>query len=60
MPAADVRKFLDEKPDAVGLGASGTPIGSPGMDFGEDRNAFNVFLTGQGGTTEVFSTYPGN
>lgn len=60
VPAADIRKLLDESPDAVGLAVPGMPIGSPGMDFGDDREAFDVFLILQDGTTEVFSTYPGN
>ena len=40
--------------------AQGMPIGSPGMDFGDDRKAVDVFLIGRDGTTEVFSSYPGN
>lgn len=60
VPAADIRRLLDERPDAVGLAVPGMPIGSPGMDFGDDREAFDVFLIGRDGTTEVFSSYPGN
>ena len=60
VPAADIRKLLDERPDAVGLAVPGMPIGSPGMDFGDDRAAFDVFLIGRDGATEVFNSYPGN
>jgi hypothetical protein len=60
LPAADIRRLLDERPDAVGLAVPGMPIGSSGMDFGDDREAFDVFLIGRDGAIEVFSSYPGN
>lgn len=60
VPAADIRRLLEERPDAVGLAVPGMPLGSLGMDFGEDRDAYNVLLIGEGGGQEVFSSYPGN
>ena len=60
VPAADIRKLLDERPDAVGLAVPGMPLGSPGMDFGDSREAFEVFLIRRDGTTEIFNSYPGN
>lgn len=60
VPAADIRKLLDERPDAVGLAVPGMPLGSPGMDFGDSREAFEVFLIQRDGTTEIFNSYPGN
>lgn len=60
VPAADIRKLLDEGPDAVGLAVPGMPLGSPGMDFGDSREAFEVFLIQRDGTTEIFNSYPGN
>jgi len=60
VPAADIRRLLDERPDAVGLAVPGMPLGSPGMDFGDARKAFDVFLIGPDGTTEIYSSYPGN
>lgn len=60
VPAADIRRLLDERPDAVGLAVPGMPLGSPGMDFGDSREAFDVFLIGPDGTTEIYSSYPGN
>lgn len=60
VPAADIERLLDERPDAIGLAVPGMPIGSPGMDFGEDREAYDVFLVKLDGTIEVFSSYPSN
>lgn len=57
VPAADIRRLLEERPDAVGLAVPGMPVGSPGMDFGDDGEAFDVFLVRKDGTTEVFSSY---
>lgn len=31
VPAADIRRLLEERPDAVGLAVPGMPYGSPGM-----------------------------
>ena len=36
----------------------GMPIGSPGMDFGDDAEAYDVFLVKSDGSTEIFSSYP--
>jgi len=38
----------------------GMPIGSPGMDFSDDREAFDVLLIRQDGSTETFASYPGS
>jgi hypothetical protein len=32
VPAADIRRLLKERPDAIGLAVPGMPLGSPGMD----------------------------
>jgi hypothetical protein len=34
VPAADIRRLLDEAPDVVGLTVPGMPHGSPGMETG--------------------------
>ena len=38
VPAADVKRLLAAKPQAVGLAVPGMPVGSPGMEYG-DRKA---------------------
>lgn len=60
VPADDVRRLLSERPDAVGLAVPGMPLGSPGMDQSRLREAYDVFLINNDGSTEVFSSYPGN
>lgn len=57
VPAADIRRLLQERPDAVGLAVPGMPYGSPGMGDEASREAYEVFLIGRDGTTSVFATY---
>ncbi|WP_027245664.1 DUF411 domain-containing protein [Leisingera daeponensis] len=60
VPAADIRRLLAERPDAVGLAVPGMPLGSPGMDQGSWREAYDVFLINNDGSTEVYANYTGN
>ena len=57
VPAEDVARLLQEKPDAVGLTVPGMPLGSPGMDFGPDKEAYEVLLVKKDGTTEIFAKH---
>ncbi len=40
VPAADIRKLLRERPKARGIAVPGMPIGSPGMEQGDRRDAY--------------------
>ena len=60
VPAGDIRRLLSERPDAVGLAVPGMPLGFPGMDQSRWREAYDVFLINNDGTTEVFASYPGD
>ncbi len=60
VPSDDIRRLLSEKPDAVGLAVPGMPLGSPGMDQSRWREAYDVFLINNDGSTEVFSSYSGD
>ena len=57
VPAADIRRLLSERPDAIGLAVPDMPYGSPGMGPEEDREAYDVFLIRHDGSTEVFTSY---
>lgn len=57
VPIADIRRLLDERPDAVGLAVPGMPYGSPGMGPESEREAYDVFLILRNGSTEVFTSY---
>ena len=57
VPAADIRRLLVERPDAIGLAVPGMPYGSPGMGPEDEREAYEVFLIRRDGSTEVFTKY---
>ena len=57
VPVADIRRLLDERPEAVGLAVPGMPYGSPGMGPEDAREAYDVFLIHRDGTTGVFASY---
>jgi hypothetical protein len=59
IPAADVQRFLKERPKGIGLAVPGMPIGSPGME-GASTEAYSVLLLDSAGRTSVFKTYPGS
>jgi hypothetical protein len=56
VPAGDVRRLLGEKPDAIGLAVPGMPIGSPGMERGDEREPYAVIAFGARGRS-VFATH---
>jgi hypothetical protein len=58
VPATDIRRLLDERPDAVGLAVPGMPYGSPGMGPETERQAYDVILIGKDGAAEIFNRYP--
>ncbi|MES2631853.1 MAG: DUF411 domain-containing protein [Pseudomonadota bacterium] len=57
VPAADVKRLLSLKPAAAGLSVPGMPVGSPGMEVGSRKDAFDVLLVDKAGRTRVFSSY---
>ncbi len=57
VPVADIRRLLEEQPNAVGLAVPGMPYGSPGMGPEDRREAYDVFLILKDGSTEVFKSY---
>lgn len=60
VPASDIRRLLKERPDAVGLAVPEMPIGSPGMEVGTERDAFDVLLLFHDGSSKVFTSYRAN
>ena len=59
VPAAEILRLKQERPDAIGIAVEGMPPGSPGMDIaGFENDPYEVVLFKEGGEIEVFSTYP--
>ncbi len=57
VPVADIRRLLNERPDAVGLAVPGMPYGSPGMGPEDEREAYDVYVIRRDGTTDIYSRY---
>jgi len=57
VPAKIIQRFLDEQPDyAVGLAVPGMPMGSPGMEIGDQFQPYEVLLIKADGSAEVYAT----
>ncbi len=59
VPAADIKRLLSERPAGRGLAVPGMPLGSPGMEVGDRRDAYDVLLFRDGGDSAVFSHHSG-
>ena len=60
VPAREIRRLLEERPDAIGLSVPAMPRGSPGMDgpeYGGVKDPYDVLLIGRDGEASVFQSY---
>ena len=58
VPAAEIYRLLEEKPDILGLAVPGMPMGSPGMEVGSNRvDPFDVVAFDESGPLKVFASY---
>ena len=59
VPATEIERLLQERPDIVGLAVPGMPLGSPGMDVtGSEAQPYDVLTFDADGNTELFASYP--
>lgn len=59
VPAADVLKLL-ERVDLIGAAVPGMPMGSPGMEYGDRVDPYQVIGLDKQRQDVVLSDYPGN
>ncbi len=60
VPAREILRLLDERPDAIGLSVPAMPRGSPGMDgpaYGNVQDPYDVLLIDRDGEASVFQSY---
>lgn len=55
VPAADIRRLLKEKPQALGLAVPSMVTGSPGMEG--PKRAYDTLLVARDGSTSVFASH---
>lgn len=57
VPAADIRRLLADRPDAIGLTVPGMPYGAPGMGPEIEREAYSVLIIRRDGVTDTYARY---
>lgn len=57
VPASDIHRLLKEKPAVAGIAAPGMPMGSPGMDQGGAKEAYDVVSFTKDGKMTVFAKH---
>lgn len=57
VPAADIKRLLQEKPKVAGIAVAGMPIGSPGMEIGDRKDKYDVVAFTRDGITSVFAKH---
>lgn len=50
---------LDKRPQLLGIAVPGMPMGSPGMEYGDRQDAYQVIGVTAAGEREVVAEYPG-
>lgn len=57
VPAREIKRLLQEKPNARGLAVPGMPVGSPGMEMGNRKDYYEVLLVDKQGNTHTYARY---
>lgn len=57
VPADDIRKLLEERPEVAGLAVPGMPVGSPGMEYGDQVDPYDVLTFDAEGATTVWASH---
>jgi hypothetical protein len=57
VPAEDIQRMLKEKPAIAGIAVAGMPMGSPGMEQGGSKQAFDTMAFTKEGKKTVFARH---
>ena len=57
IPAASIKKFLNDPAGQIGLAVPDMPTGSPGMESGNHKEKFKVYSFNGGGQSKFFEQY---
>ncbi|CAA9890889.1 conserved hypothetical protein [Candidatus Methylobacter favarea] len=60
VPAQDIVALLKAKPEVVGLAVPGMPAGTPGMEMGGKKEAYNVMSFDKENHYRIFNSYKGD
>ena len=59
VPVAQILE-LRKRPDLLGVAAPGMPAGSPGMEYGDRHDAYQIVGLNRSGEDVVLADYPGH
>lgn len=57
VPAQDIKKLLNLKPKVSGISVPGMPVGTPGMEMGNKKDAYQVISFDKDVNYQVFNSY---
>lgn len=57
VPVEDIEKLLSLKADVSGVAVPGMPVGTPGMEMGDRKDAYKVIAFDKEGRKQVFSVH---
>lgn len=58
VPIEDIKKLLQDRPNATGITAPGMPVGSPGMEVeGRAADKYDIILFDANGNQSVFASH---
>lgn len=57
VPAEDIRRLLAEKPALKGIAVPGMPVGSPGMEVGDQKQVYDVMTIPSSGEPAVYAEH---
>ena len=58
VPAAEIERLLNERPEVIGIAVAGMTPGSPGMDIkGFENDPYDVVSFHETGEIEIYSSY---
>ncbi len=57
VPAQDIFKLLKTKPKVAGITVPGMPVGTPGMEMGDQKDSYQVMSFDNKNPPQVFSQY---
>jgi len=60
VPAADIRTLLNTRPKVFGIAVPGMPAGTPGMEMGAEKDAYDVVSFDAQHHKQLFKSYKGN
>ena len=58
VPADEIKRLLEERPEVIGIAVADMPPGSPGMDIlGFENDPYDVVSFDEVGKTEIYASY---